>query len=85
MGLKLALKKKKTAKLAGNSRCVTALLFKQHDAGGKAVDKVLATDRSQLSGGEEASQRNRPHFLTNGPGVVVGFTKQLGSSPIASE
>jgi len=45
MGLKLALKKKKNAKLAGNSRCVTELLFKQHDAGGKAVDEVLTADR----------------------------------------
>ena len=85
MGLKLALKKKKNAKLAGNSRCVTELLFKQHDAGGKAVDEVLTANGSQLSGGEEARQGNRSHFLANRPGVVVRFTKQLGSSPIASE
>src|SRR6184192_4016199 len=85
MGLKLALKKKKKRKTGTQSRCGIALLFKQHHAGGKAVDEILAAHWSQLSGGEETGQGYRPDLLAYHSSVVVGLAKQFRSAAVAGE
>ena len=62
-----------------------ALLLEQRQAGGEAVDEVLAADGAELALGEEAGDRNGAGLGAEDARVVVGLVKQAGAAAVAAE
>ena len=60
-------------------------LLEQGNAGGEAVDEVLAADGADLPHGEEAGDRDRAKELANDRNVVVGLGEEPGATAVASE
>src|SRR5690348_108067 len=61
------------------------LILKQHDARREAVDEVLAADRAELAGGEEAGERDRARLLLDRLRVVVRPREEARPSAVAAE
>src|SRR5437660_1660583 len=70
---------------AGRTTETPRSIFEEHDDRGEPVDEVLAADRAELTGGEEAGQRDVSGLGADGAGVVVRFGEQPGAAAVASK
>src|SRR5262249_27239405 len=60
-------------------------LLEENDAGGEAVDEVLAADRPQFPRREESCQRNRPRLSLHHARIVVRYVEHPRAATVAAE
>ena len=70
----------------GDSGAITVVRFaEQCNAGGEAVDEVLAADRAELSAAEKPRDRHIPQELSQYTNIMPGLWPHVRTPAIASE